>query len=596
MIAEVTYRTEAGEILAAKAPGDWRPEANGWPTDLADVQVIRTAGGLELLLAYVGGSVRGVSADPDWINTVKNTVLDYIQTSTEPNVPVLLRGAMQASNQEVVTNPELHGTGLTQVILAIQGTRLYLAQVGNSRAYLVRDNQLRQMTRDHTLASELLRFGKTLPTEISESSKKNELVRFIGKDRNIYVDTRINLPEVNGKPYLDLKPGDGVILCNNGLIERVMSDDQENSLDGNFFDFYQQQNPSAVARKLVEAAGPAESAAGRSAVVIKSGGEAIPQPLAVAGSSCLGQIGVIATVLIVSVLLGLIAAYAFPALMNPKPIPNSGVDPVRPGFIAVSQADGQVQAIEPGKDPVDLRSGALLEAKPGMMIMTASGTTKVGLADGSSVYIDRATLVTLASLANLKAGQMETILEITGGAMMVDTSHNTPGVTTLVTNAEGGNAVATGAFIGVQYNPEQDTMIVDCLRGPCQISGAETSLDMITGQRASIVKGVISPISEADYNRWLALCDSACPTQQQVAPVVTPTFVPTPTPYLGAFKWDDVFNLTSLSRPGAGNRTGSQPADVTAAGMVPWAFLLLGGYQIAKAVLKGYQTARSRKK
>ena len=596
MISEVTYRTEAGEIIAARAPEDRRPEADGSITNLADVQVIRTAGGLELLLAYVSGSVRGQAPDPDWLDTIKNTVLGFIQNSTEESVPALLREAVQAANQAVVSNPVLRGLGLTQVILAIHGTRLYLAQVGNSRAYLVRDNQLRQMTRDHTLAGELLRLGKTLPKEITNSNRKDELVRFVGKDRNIYVDTHINLPEVDGKPYLEMKPGDGIILCTNGLVESAVEEGQDKPAGSDFIRFYQRETPAAIAGKLAETASTEAAPAGRSVVVIKSAEEAIPQPVPVGGGSCLGQIGVLATVLIVSVFLGLIAAYAFPALMNPKPVPNTGSNLAQPGFIAVAASEGQVQAFQPGKNPVDLTSGTLLDASPGTKIMTVSGTTKLALADGSSIYMDRATLLDMNTIANPREGQMQTLIVISGGAVMIDTTNAAQGTVTEITNAVDGNASANGTFVGIQYIPDQKTMIVDCLRGPCQVTGSTTSVNLTSGQRSTVIDGVISPITAADYTRWTSLCDAACPVQQPNAPVVTPTFVPTPTPYLGAFRWDDLFSLTSLTRSEPGSPTESMTQEVSAAGLVPWAFLLFGGYQIGKAALKGYRITRSQKK
>jgi PPM family protein phosphatase len=114
-------------------------------------------------------------------------------------------------------DPGLWGMGTTVTAAALADDRhLQLAHVGDSRAYLLRDGSLDQLTTDHTVVAELVRRGRLTPAQAAIHPERSILTRAVGLDPRIPVDT----PDP-----LELRDGDQVLLCSDGLTEAV-DDDQ----------------------------------------------------------------------------------------------------------------------------------------------------------------------------------------------------------------------------------------------------------------------------------------------------------------------------------------------------------------------------------
>jgi serine/threonine protein phosphatase PrpC len=110
-------------------------------------------------------------------------------------------------------DPGLWGMGTTVTAAAVAGERhLQLAHVGDSRAYLLRDESLEQLTTDHTVVGELVRRGRLTPEQAAIHPERSILTRAVGLDRRVPVDT----PDP-----LELAAGDQVLLCSDGLTEAV---------------------------------------------------------------------------------------------------------------------------------------------------------------------------------------------------------------------------------------------------------------------------------------------------------------------------------------------------------------------------------------
>jgi serine/threonine protein phosphatase PrpC len=132
-----------------------------------------------------------------------------------------LAGAIRAGNAAILERaagtPDLWGMGTTVTAAAVAGDRyLQLAHVGDSRAYLLRDGTLDQLTTDHTVVGELVRRGRLTPEQAAIHPERSILTRAVGLDPNLPVDT----PDP-----LELQPGDQVLLCSDGLTEPVPDDD-----------------------------------------------------------------------------------------------------------------------------------------------------------------------------------------------------------------------------------------------------------------------------------------------------------------------------------------------------------------------------------
>src|SRR5215213_3241831 len=127
-----------------------------------------------------------------------------------------LAGAIAEANSAILDqasgNPGLWGMGTTVTAAAVAGDHLQLAHVGDSRAYLLRDGSFYQVTTDHTVVGELVRRGRLTPAQAAVHPERSILTRAVGLDPRIPVDT----PDP-----IDLRPGDQVLLCSDGLTEAV---------------------------------------------------------------------------------------------------------------------------------------------------------------------------------------------------------------------------------------------------------------------------------------------------------------------------------------------------------------------------------------
>jgi len=99
------------------------------------------------------------------------------------------------------------GMGTTLVMLIICGENAYVSNVGDSRAYLVRDNQVYQVTEDHTLVQEQLKRGLITPEEAKNVPYGNVITRAVGVMESVIVDTT----------HIELMAGDIFLLCTDGL-------------------------------------------------------------------------------------------------------------------------------------------------------------------------------------------------------------------------------------------------------------------------------------------------------------------------------------------------------------------------------------------
>ncbi len=117
----------------------------------------------------------------------------------------------RAIREEVARDPELEGMGTTMTLLEIEDDVATIGHIGDSRAYLLRDGELRQLTEDHTVAAEYMAQGKLSPEEAANHPQRHMLLRTLGLTRFVNVD------EVK----TDLMAGDRILLCSDGLTEMV---------------------------------------------------------------------------------------------------------------------------------------------------------------------------------------------------------------------------------------------------------------------------------------------------------------------------------------------------------------------------------------
>lgn len=110
---------------------------------------------------------------------------------------------------QAAENPELRGMGTTLTTVMVRGSRMHLAHVGDSRAYLLRQGMLDLLTEDHTLVAQLVKEGRLTEEQAATHPQRSVITRAIGVEAGVQVDTMHD--------PLELQAGDQVLLCSDGL-------------------------------------------------------------------------------------------------------------------------------------------------------------------------------------------------------------------------------------------------------------------------------------------------------------------------------------------------------------------------------------------
>jgi serine/threonine protein phosphatase PrpC len=156
----------------------------------------------------------------------------------EQRVTALIEEANRRVYRRASEDREAHGMGTTMTVALVENDRVAFGHVGDSRAYLIRDGQLDQLTDDHSLVAELVRGGKLTPEEAESHPQRSVITRALGTEADIDVDTFT----------VEAEPGDVFMLCSDGLT--TMVDDQT------ILDVVEQNRPDLrkAAKELVNAA------------------------------------------------------------------------------------------------------------------------------------------------------------------------------------------------------------------------------------------------------------------------------------------------------------------------------------------------------
>jgi PPM family protein phosphatase len=174
-------------------------------------------GGRLLIVADgMGGHRGGATASRLAAETVKAQYLG----SDNADIPTVLRESLSRANariySEAQSNPDLRGMGTTTSVLAVKNHHGWLAHVGDSRIYLVRDGEIRQLTDDHSLVATMVREGLLTTAEAETHPRRNVLQRSMGVAEDVEIDVR---------GPIELREGDIFILCSDGLHGVVKEDE-----------------------------------------------------------------------------------------------------------------------------------------------------------------------------------------------------------------------------------------------------------------------------------------------------------------------------------------------------------------------------------
>ncbi|MCI5530319.1 MAG: Stp1/IreP family PP2C-type Ser/Thr phosphatase [Blautia sp.] len=141
-------------------------------------------------------------------------LVDEIRGDADYNPVKVIRHAIETANTEIVDQAQkdekLRGMGTTMVVATVVGHYAYVANVGDSRLYVIQ-KQIQQVTKDHSLVQEMVRMGELSAEEARNHPDKNIITRALGAEETVDID------------FFDMKlePGSTILMCSDGLSNMV---------------------------------------------------------------------------------------------------------------------------------------------------------------------------------------------------------------------------------------------------------------------------------------------------------------------------------------------------------------------------------------
>lgn len=226
--------------------------------DNQDAFAADAAAGLFIVADGMGGGPAGEVAARVVVGVLPQSIGRMLARSAQRrarSVRYELRRAVMVLSRELrartSADPVLHGTGATVVLALFRSGRVHIANMGDSRAYLLRGGHMAQLTLDHSVVGILLRRGEITPEQAGTHPARGRLSRYVGMQAEVYPDVRT----------LPLERADRVLLCSDGLNGMIPDGEIEAILNS-------EADPQAASERLVGAANQAGGKDNVTAVVV----------------------------------------------------------------------------------------------------------------------------------------------------------------------------------------------------------------------------------------------------------------------------------------------------------------------------------------
>lgn len=181
----------------------------------------------------MGGVAGGNLASTTAVKIISERISStYRQGMGFNSIRNMLTSAITAANisvfEKAKENPELTGMGTTVVAALVVDGTVCVAHAGDSRAYILSDKKLRQITKDHSIVQEMVDRGSLTPDEAKEDPRKNIITRALGVEDDLRIDFREE----------DISETDVLMICTDGLTNYVEPQEiYELTDDGKFFEY-----------------------------------------------------------------------------------------------------------------------------------------------------------------------------------------------------------------------------------------------------------------------------------------------------------------------------------------------------------------------
>jgi len=229
-------------------------------------QEVGPRGCLFLVADGMGGAAAGEIASAMAADVIYRHLLDVWAGVDDPSPDHFaerLRDAVEEANRRLHEyaqgHPEVRGMGTTATVGGIFQGALYLAQVGDSRAYLIRQGQALQLTKDQSLTQRLVDAGEMTEEEAEQSTRRNIILQALGPDPRIKVDLT----------FLPLCREDVILVCSDGLSGQVKREEIGELAT-------REVNPEALCDALIALANSRGGPDNITAVVVRLDGDGLP--------------------------------------------------------------------------------------------------------------------------------------------------------------------------------------------------------------------------------------------------------------------------------------------------------------------------------
>ena len=226
------------------------------------------AGPLLMVADGMGGAAAGEVASAMAVSAVLDALRETELTAAAADPDLFaasLKGVLEAATQRIHThataNLSHRGMGTTATVAVAVGDTLYVAQVGDSRAYLVRNGEARQLTKDQSLIQKLIDDGELTPEEAERSERRNIILQALGPEALVRVDVT----------HQRLRRGDAVIVCTDGLSGLVSATELARAAD-------EEPTVADVCDRLIGAANAAGGFDNITVVAARFDGSALASP------------------------------------------------------------------------------------------------------------------------------------------------------------------------------------------------------------------------------------------------------------------------------------------------------------------------------
>ena len=241
-------------------PGRKRPNNEDFITffEPNDQEVLENSGCIYILADGVGGASKGEKASQYAAQKILHDYYNFTDISVTERLKTIIR---QAGNDifDFAQQQERFLQMATTVVVAVaRQDQLWIAHVGDSRAYLIRDDTVTQLTRDHSTVGEMVRDGILTEEEAMHFEGRNPLSRSLGGQRDVQVDVTEAIP---------ILPGDKVLLTSDGFSNYASRK--------TVYDLLQQGSPKEVVYRLIDYANQCGGSDNISVIIIEAISETV---------------------------------------------------------------------------------------------------------------------------------------------------------------------------------------------------------------------------------------------------------------------------------------------------------------------------------